>query len=58
MSLNWGKIYDTDNRIDRVGCNQNLPTLRMVVVYENKGEELPEQGTNEFYKATFEEIAV
>ena len=32
-------------RIDRITRELDPPTLRMVVVDENKGEELPAQGT-------------
>ena len=44
MSL-WKQLINIDRRIDRVRRDVSPPTLRMIVVDENKGEELPAQGT-------------
>ena len=44
MSL-WKQLINLDRRIDQVRRVVSPPTLRMVVVDENKGEELPAQGT-------------
>ncbi len=44
MSL-WKQLINIDRRIDRVRRVVSPPTLRMTVVDENKGEELPAQGT-------------
>ena len=44
MSL-WKQLINIDRRIDRVRRNVSPPTLRMVIVDEGKGEELPEKGT-------------
>ena len=38
-------LWIMSRRIDRITRELDPPTLRMVVVDENKGEELPAQGT-------------
>ena len=54
MSLNWGKIYSTNNRIDRVRRDRNPPTLRMTIVREwdqtiLKQEPFPYQREGKFW---------
>ena len=44
MSI-FKQLWRMSRRIDRVTRELDPPTLRMVVVDENKGEELPAQGT-------------
>ena len=44
MSI-FKQLWSMSRRIDRITRELDPPTLRMVVVDENKGEELPAQGT-------------
>ena len=44
MSI-FKQLWSISRRIDKVAREVDPPTLRMVVVDENKGEELPAQGT-------------
>ena len=44
MSL-WKQLINIDRRIDQFSRVISPPTLRMIVVEEGKGEELPEKGT-------------
>ena len=44
MSI-FKQLWRMSRRIDRVSRELDPPTLRMVVVDENKGEILPDQGT-------------
>ena len=44
MSI-FKQLWSISRRIDKVAREVDPPTLRMVVVDENKGEILPDQGT-------------
>ena len=44
MSI-FKQLWSMSRRSDRITRELDPPTLRMVVVDENKGEELPAQGT-------------
>jgi len=44
MSI-FKQLWSISRRIDKVAREVDPPTLRMVVIDENKGEELPDQGT-------------
>ena len=44
MSI-FKQLWSISRRIDKVAREVDPPTLRMVVVDENKGEEFPAQGT-------------
>jgi len=44
MSI-FKQLWSISRRIDKVTREVDPPTLRMVVVDENKGEEFPAQGT-------------
>ena len=44
MSI-FKQLWSISRRIDKVTREVDPPTLRMVVIDENKGEELPAQGT-------------
>ena len=49
MSI-FKQLWSMSRRIDRITRELDPPTLRMVVVDENKGEKLPAQGTlNEWH---------
>ena len=41
----WKQLINIDRRIDQFSRVISPPTLRMIVVEEGKGEELPEKGT-------------